>query len=61
MKIKKENLRVNNLRIEDLLCLGNQVLHKDQNKLLLASIIDKNPLELNLHLNDLVSEDLVLK
>ena len=61
MKIKKENLQVNSLKIEDLLCLGNQVLHKDQNKLLLASIIDKNPLELNLHLNDLVSEDHVLK
>ena len=49
------------MKVEDLLCLGNQILHKDQNKLLLASVLDKNPLELNLHLNDLVNEDQILK
>lgn len=49
------------MTIEELICLGNQVLHKDQTKLLLSSILNLNPLELSLHSNDVIEEDLVLK
>ena len=49
------------MKVEDLICLGNKVIHKDQVKLLLGTILDMNPLEINLHLNDLVSDNLVIK
>lgn len=49
------------MKVEELLCLGNQSLHKDTTKLLLATILDLNPLELNLHLNDLVPSNLVFE
>ena len=52
---------MNSLSIEDLICLGNEVLHKDQTKLLLATILNMNPLELNLHLNNLIPDDVVKK
>ena len=47
------------MKIEDLLCLGNKVLHKDKTKLLLSTILNMNPLELSLHLNDFVEDSLV--
>ncbi len=49
------------MKVEELLCLGNKSLHKDQVKLLLATLLNLNPLELNLHLNDLVASEIVLK
>ena len=49
------------MKLEELLCLGNQTLHKDQVKLLLGSILNINPLELNLNLNDYIEADLVNK
>ena len=49
------------MTIENLICLGNKVLHKDQNKLLLATLLNMNSLELNLHLNDLVNDEIVIK
>ena len=42
------------MKIEELLCLGNRIVHKDQTKLLLATLLNMNPLELSLHLNDIV-------
>lgn len=52
---------MNNLKIEDLLCLGNQILHKDQTKLLLSTLLNMNSLELNFHLQDIVNNEIVLK
>lgn len=49
------------MKLEELICLGNQTLHKDQVKLLLGSLLNLNPLEINIHLNDVVEEDTVLK
>ena len=49
------------MTIENLICLGNKVLHKDQNKLLLATLLNMNSLELSLHLNDLVNDEIVIK
>ena len=49
------------MTIENLICLGNKVLHKDQTKLLLATLLNMNSLELNLHLNDLVNDEIVIK
>ncbi len=49
------------MRIEELLCLGNQSVHKDTSKLLLGTILNLNPLELNLHLNDVVESHVVTK
>ena len=48
------------MTIESLICLGNQTLHKDQTKLLLSTLLNRNPLELNMHLSDHVSEKIVL-
>jgi len=45
--------------IESLICLGNQTLHKDQTKLLLSTLLNMNPLELNMHLDRIVSDDIV--
>ena len=49
------------MSIEELLCLGNKVVHKDTSKLLLGTILGINPLELNLHLHDIVEKELVDK
>lgn len=46
------------MKIKDLIDEGNKVLHKDQTKLVLGTILNLNPLELNFHLEDLVSNDL---
>jgi len=46
------------VKIKDLIDEGNKVLHKDQAKLVLGTILNLNPLELNFHLDDLVEEDL---
>lgn len=47
------------MKIEDLLCLGNKVLHKDQTKLLLGTILNLNPLELSLYLDKEIEEEKV--
>ena len=49
------------MKVEDLLCLAKKSIHTDQAKLLLATIINLNPLELNIHLNDIVEMELVDK
>lgn len=49
------------MTIHELLNYGNRYLSKDQNKLLLGTILDINPLELNLHLNKEIQEELVKK
>lgn len=49
------------MKIEDLLLLGNKTLHKDQTKLLLSTLLNMNSLELSLHLNDIVDQNIVLK
>lgn len=46
------------MKIKDLLLEGNKFLHKDQTKLILGTILDLNPLELNFHLDDIVDKDL---
>lgn len=46
------------MTIEDLLNYGIKYHHKDEVKLLLATILNMNPLELTLHLNDEVSLEL---
>ena len=45
------------MTIEELLVYAKQYIHKDHAKILLAEIIHKNPLELLLHLDELVSEE----
>jgi len=47
------------MSIEELLNYGNKYIHKDQNKLLLGTILNINPLELNLHLNEIVENNIV--
>ena len=49
------------MKIEELICLGNKSLHKDQVKLLLGTLLNLNPLEINLHLSDYVEEEIVKK
>ncbi len=49
------------MKIEELLCLGNKTVHKDQTKLLLGTLLNINPLELNLHLNDIVDLEIETK
>ena len=49
------------MKIEELLCLGNKTVHKDQTKLLLAILLNMNPLELSLHLNDIVDLEIEIK
>ena len=49
------------MKIEELLCLGNKIVHKDQTKLLLAILLNMNPLELSLHLNDIVDIEIETK
>lgn len=43
------------MNIQDLIVLGQQFLHKDQAKLVLGTILNLNPLELNLHLDEKVA------
>ena len=45
------------MTIEELLVYAKQYIYKDHAKILLAEIIHKNPLELLLHLDELVSEE----
>lgn len=45
------------MRIEDLLVFGKSHCHSDMSKILLAEIIEKNPLELLNCLNDIVPKD----
>ena len=49
------------MKIEELICLGNESLHKDQTKLLLSTLLDMNPLELTLHLETKVDDNIVIK
>ena len=49
------------MKIEELLVYGKSHCHSDHTKILLAELLNLNPLELNLHLNDLVSFDNVNK
>ena len=49
------------MKIEELLCLGNKTVHKDQTKLLLAVLLNMNPLELSLHLNEIVDIEIETK
>ncbi|MBR2678572.1 MAG: peptide chain release factor N(5)-glutamine methyltransferase [Bacilli bacterium] len=47
------------MTIEELLVFGKSHCHSDHAKLLLAEILDKNPLELLNYLEEIVSDDLV--
>lgn len=49
------------MTVEELLILGKQSLHSDQAKLLLATLLQENPLELLTHLSQEVKEETVLK
>ncbi len=49
------------MKIEELLCLGNKVIHKDQTKLLLSTLLNMNPLELSLHLDEIVDSEITTK
>ena len=45
------------MRVEDLLIYGKGYCHSDIAKILLAELLNLNPLELLNHLNDIVAED----
>lgn len=45
------------MRIEDLLVYGKSHCHSDHAKILLAELIDKNPLELLINLDEIVPDD----
>ena len=45
------------MQVKDLILEGNKVLHKDQTKLILSTILNLNYLELTLHLDDIVNKD----
>lgn len=49
------------MKIEELICLGNESLHKDQTKLLLSTLLNMNPLELTFHLETKVDDNIVIK
>lgn len=49
------------MTVEELLIFGKQSLHSDQAKLLLATLLQENPLELLTHLSQEVEEETVLK
>ena len=49
------------MTIEELLCEAYQKVHKDQAKLILATLLNQNPLELTMHLDLKVNEDIVNK
>ena len=48
------------MTVEELLVYGKSLVHSDHAKILLAEIINKNPLELLNHLNDLIDEEKVI-
>ena len=48
------------MTVDELLVYGKQHVHKDHAKLLLASILNKNPLELLLYLEEEVPEEKVM-
>ncbi len=45
------------MTVEELLVYGKEFIHKDLTKILLADLLNLNPIELLLHLNDIVPED----
>ena len=49
------------MKVEDLLVYGKQHIHSDHAKILLAELINKNPLELLNHLDEKVAEELIEK
>ena len=49
------------MTIENLLVEGNKVLHKDQTRLVLSTLLDLNYLELNMHLKDIIDDEIVDK
>ena len=49
------------MKIKDLLLEGNKYVHKDQSKLILSTILEYNPLELTLKLEDEVNEEITDK
>ena len=49
------------MTIEELLCEAYQKVHKDQAKLILATLLNQNPLELTMHLDLKVNEDIINK
>lgn len=49
------------MKIKDLLLEGNKYVHKDQSKLILSTILEYNPLELTLKLEDEVNEEITNK
>ena len=49
------------MTIEELLCEAYQKVHKDQAKLILATLLNQNPLELTMHLDLKVNEELINK
>ena len=46
------------MKIKDLLLEGNKYVHKDQSKLILSTILEYNPLELTLRLDDEISKEI---
>ncbi len=46
------------MKIKDLLLEGNKYVHKDQSKLILSTILEYNPLELTLKLEDEISKEI---
>lgn len=48
------------MTVDELLVYGKKHVHKDHAKLLLASILNKNPLELLLYLEEEVPEEKVM-
>lgn len=49
------------MTVEELLLEGNKYIHKDQSKLILATILEYDFLELTFHLKDIIGNDKVLK
>ena len=49
------------MKIEDLLVFGKQHIHSDHAKILLAELINKNPLELLNYLEEPVPQEIVDK
>ena len=49
------------MKVKDLITEGNKKIHKDQTKLILSTLLNLNYLELSLHLDDLVSDEIIDK
>ena len=49
------------MKVKDLILEGNKKVHKDETKLILSTLLDLNYLELTMHLDDLVQDDIVNK